>query len=114
MVPPRPSTATGNPRLRRFGFGLGLVLAVIAAATLVAQVFSLLAHGGYVPVSLGSVWYSAHANSLVGLQALVENRLSPRAWPAVFWLLQLPAWLVTGVAGAAMLFACRPRGRRFD
>ena len=46
----------GSPSVRRFGYGLGLALAVLAAAALVAQLFSLLAHGGYVPVSLGSVW----------------------------------------------------------
>jgi hypothetical protein len=98
--------------VRRFGYGLGLALAVLAAAALVAQLFSLLAHGGYVPVSLGSVWYGVHANSLVGLQALIENRLAPAAWPPVFWLLQLPAWLVAGVLAAVLLLACgRRRGR---
>jgi hypothetical protein len=100
--------------VRRFGFGLGLALAVLAAAALVAQLFSLLAQGGYVPVSLGSIWYGLHPNSLVGLQALVENSLSPALWPPVFWLLQLPAWLVAGVLGAALLLACRPRRRGFD
>ncbi len=97
--------------MRRIGFGLGVALAVVAAATLVAQLFSLLANGAYVPVSLGSIWYAAHANSLVGLQATVENRLSPALWPPVFWLLQLPAWLVSGLLALALLLAGRAHRR---
>jgi hypothetical protein len=100
--------------VRRFGFGFGLALVVIAAATAVAQLFSLLAHGSYTPIALGSIWYSAHANSLVGFQALVEKQLWPALWPAILWLLQLPAWLVTGILGALLLVACRRRGRGFD
>jgi hypothetical protein len=101
--------------VRRIGFGFGAALAVVAAATLVAQLFSLLANGAYVPVSLGSIWYAAHANSLVGLQAAIENRVSPSLWPPVFWLLQLPAWLVAGLLALPLLLAGRGAKRRgFD
>lgn len=94
-------------------FGLGLVLAVAAAATAVAQLFSLLAHGAYRPVSLGAIWYAFHANSLVGFQALIEKRLSPALWPAGLWVLQLPAWLVLGVLAALLLLAGRRHRRGF-
>lgn len=97
--------------MRLVGFGLGLVLALAAAATAIAQIFSLIATGGYTPVSPGSIWYAIHANSLVGLQALVENRLSPAFWPPIVWLLQLPAWLVLGIPAALLLLAGR-RHRR--
>lgn len=99
--------------MRRLGFGLGWVLAVAAAATAVAQLFSLVAEGGYVPVSLGSIWYAVDANSLVGFQALVEKRLSPALWPACLWLLQLPAWLVLGVPAALLLLLGRRHRRGF-
>jgi hypothetical protein len=99
-------------RVRRFGFGLGLVLAVVAAACLVAQLLSLAAQGRYVPVSPGSIWYAVHANSLVGFQSLVEQRLWPALWPWLLALLQLPAWLVAGVPAALLLLACRPRPQR--
>jgi hypothetical protein len=100
--------------VRRFGFGLGLVLIVIAAAAAVAQLFSFLVQGAYAPIAIGAIWYNIHANSLVGFQALIENRLSPALWPAILWVLELPAWLVLGLAGALLLLACRRRGRRFD
>lgn len=100
--------------MRRLGFGLGLLLALIAAVMLVAQLFSFLAQGVYVPVSSGSIWYAVHANSLVGFQALVEQRLSPALWPPILWLLQLPAWLVSGVLAALLLLSCRPKRRSFD
>ena len=100
--------------MMRIGYYLGLALLLLAAATLVAQLFSILAHGGYRPVALGSVWYQVGANSLVGFQAFVEQSVSPSVWPSISWVLGLPAWLVLGFAGAVLYFACRPRGRGFD
>lgn len=103
--------------MRRLGYGIGFVLLLLAAATLVAQLFSFLAQGGYQPIALGSIWYEVHANSLVGFQALIEQRVSPAVWPPIQWLLGLPAWLVLGVLGAVLFFACRGaggRGRGFD
>ena len=97
----------------RIGHALGMILAVAAAAALLAQLLSLMASGGYRPVALGSIWYSLHANSLVGFQALIEKGLSPSVWPPVAWLLQLPAWLVCGVLAAVLLLTCRPRRARF-
>jgi hypothetical protein len=100
--------------VRRFGFGLGLVLATLAAAVAVAQLFSLLARGGYAPITLGTLWYNVHANSLVGFQALIEKSLSPALWPPILWLLGLPAWLLLGAIGAVLLLTARPRRRGFD
>jgi hypothetical protein len=39
--------------------------------------------------------------------------VAPPVWQALRWLPSLPAWLVTGVLGGLLLFACR-RGRGFD
>lgn len=100
--------------MRRVGFGLGIGLAVFAAATLVAQLFSYLAQGGYVPVSLAAIWDAIHADSLAGLRGLVEQRLAPALWPPLAWLLGLPAWLVLGVAAGLLLLACRPRRRGYE
>lgn len=96
------------------GFGIGMVLTVIAAATAVAQLFSLIAHAGYHPVSLLSIWRNVHARSLEGLAGLVERTLSETAWLPIQWLLQLPAWLVLGVLGGLLLLAGQRRGRGFD
>ena len=104
--------------MRQLGFGIGAVLLLLAAATLVAQLFSFLAQGGYRPIALGSIWYQVHANSLVGFQALIEKSVSPGVWPPIAWVLGLPAWLVLGILGAVLFFACRGsssgRGRGFD
>ncbi len=104
--------ATGGRVLRRIGFGLGVALAVLAAAALVAQLLSLLAQGRYVPLSLASIWHAADADSLVDLQAVVQDRLSPALWPPVVWLLQLPAWLVGGLPALALLLGGRGAQQR--
>lgn len=98
--------------MRRAGFWLGLALAVIAAATLVAQAMAWLAGAGL--VSLGTLWARIDANSLVGLQALVEQLLSPSLWPPVLQLLLAPAWLVFGLLAGLLLVLCRPRRRGLD
>jgi hypothetical protein len=99
--------------VKRFGFGVGLALVVVALATAVAQLFSLLAHGGYVPIALAAIWSSLDAESLEHVRVLAEQEVAPPVWQALRWLLSLPAWLVTGVPGGLLLFACR-RGRGFD
>jgi hypothetical protein len=93
--------------VKRVGYLAGAVLLLLAAATLVAQLLSVLAHHGYAPIGLSTIWYQVHAPSLQGLQAVVEKDLSPAIWPPVAWVLGLPAWLVLGVLGGVLFFACR-------
>ncbi len=100
--------------MRRIGFGLGMALAVIAAAALVAQLLSFLAQGAYLPISLGSIWSAADAGSLAGFEALVQDRLWPALWPAVAWVLRLPAWLVAGLLALPLLLGGRRQRRGFD
>ena len=100
--------------MRRCGFALGLALATLAAAVAVAQLYSLLARGGYAPITLGTIWFHVHANSLVGFQALIEKSVSPTLWPPILWLLGLPAWLLLGAVGALLLLTARSRRRGFD
>lgn len=97
--------------MRRLGYVLGIGLLLLAAATGVAQLLMIWAAGGYRPVSLGSVWYNLHANSLVGFQALVEQNIGSAAWLPVQFLLTQPAFLVLLVPGLLLLLACRPRQR---
>ncbi len=99
--------------MRRFGRGLGYVLLVAAAATGFAQLLMIWAAGGYRPVSLGSIWFNLHANSLVGFQALVEKNLGTYAWMPIQFLLTQPAFLVLLVPGLFLYFVCRPRQRGF-
>ncbi|HET6469508.1 MAG TPA: hypothetical protein VFG43_14135 [Geminicoccaceae bacterium] len=100
--------------MRRFGYGLGVMLVVFAAATGVAHLLAFLSGAAAQPVSLGSLWYGVHANSLVGFQGLIERGVSPALWPPILWLLLLPAWLTFGVPGLALVLLCRRRSRGFD
>ncbi|MCB9943144.1 MAG: hypothetical protein H6851_05915 [Geminicoccaceae bacterium] len=97
--------------MRQFLYGLAYVLLVLAGASAIAEVFHMLASQAYQPLSLGSIWFSLHANSLVGFQALVEKNISPVVWAPVRFLLTLPAWVVLGVPGLVLLVTCRPRHR---
>ena len=98
--------------MKRVGYLTGVLLLLLAAATFVAQLFSVLAHHGYTPIGLSTIWYQVHAPSLQGLQAVVEKDLSPAIWPPVAWVLGLPAWLVLGLLGGVLYFACRGGGGR--
>jgi hypothetical protein len=77
--------------VKRFGFGVGLALVLVALATAVAQLFSLLAHGGYVPIALAAIWAGLHADSLEHVRALAEQEVAPLVRQAPRWLLSLPA-----------------------
>jgi hypothetical protein len=100
--------------MRRFGFALGLVLLLIAAGAGVAQLLSLFVASGRASVSIGSIWYGLHGNSLVGFQALVEKNLGELAWAPLQTLLVLPAWLTLGIPGLLLTLLCRPKRRGFD
>ncbi len=99
--------------MRQFGYSLGILLLVLAAAAGFAQLLMIWAAGAYRPVSLGSIWYNIHANSLVGFQALIEKSVGTLVWMPIQFLLGLPAFLVLGVPGIVLLLWCRPRHRGF-
>jgi hypothetical protein len=89
--------------MRRFGFWLGVVLLACGA---LAGLYELATQDAQ---SLGSIWFRIHANSLVGLQALIEKRISPDVWPPIQALLIWPAWLVLMTPGLALVLICWPR-----
>jgi len=97
--------------MRRLGYVIGLGILIVAGATLVAQILALWASGGYRPISIGSMWFSLHANSLVGFQGLVEGTLGTVVWTPIQFVLALPAWISLAVPGALLAFLCRPRQR---
>jgi hypothetical protein len=94
--------------VRRFGFWLGVVLLACGA---LAGLYELAtwARGAHAPSSLGSIWFLIHGNSLVGFQALIENRVSPAAWPPIQALLIWPAWLALTPPGLVLTLLCWPR-----
>ena len=96
--------------MRRFGYWLGVGLLVAGAAVAVAELLTML-QGARSTLSIGAIWFRIHANSLVGFQALIENRLTPLVWPPIQWLLTVPTWLVLMPPGLLLVFFCRDRGR---
>jgi hypothetical protein len=96
--------------MRKFGYGLGVGLLVAGGAAAVAEFLTML-QGAPSTLSIGAIWFRIHANSLVGFQALIENRLTPLLWPSIQWLLTLPAWLVLAPPGLLLVLLCRERGR---
>ena len=97
--------------MRQVGYGLGIALLLLAAASAVAQVLYLVTTGAYEPVSLGSMWAGISRNSLVGFQALVEKQIAPALWPPIQFVLAVPAWISLAVPGIVLFLACRPRQR---
>jgi hypothetical protein len=97
--------------MRQLGYVIGWGLLLVAAATLVAQLFSLWASGGYRPISIGSMWFSLDGNSLVGFQGLIERGLGSMVWAPIQFVLTVPAWISLAVPGAALALLCRPRQR---
>ena len=100
--------------MRRLGFGLGRVVLLVGLASGVATLLALVVTGGPGAVSIGSLWYAVHANSLVGFQGLVERTIGPPAWTPLQALIVAPAWLTLGLPGALLCLLLRPRRGRFD
>jgi hypothetical protein len=97
--------------MRQLGYVIGWGLLLVAGATLVAQLFSLWASGGYRPISIGSMWFSLDGNSLVGFQGLIERSLGAMVWAPIQFVLTVPAWISLAVPGAVLALLCRPRQR---
>ena len=96
--------------MRELGYWLGVGLLVAGAAVAVAELLTLL-QGAPSTLSIGAIWFRIHGNSLVGFQALIENRLTPLFWPPIQWLITLPAWIVLVPPGLVLVLLCRNRSR---
>ncbi|MEK9673195.1 MAG: hypothetical protein VW268_11945 [Rhodospirillaceae bacterium] len=94
---------------RRFLFYLGwaLLLAAFAAGAAEALVRTDPSRGLSL-VSAHDLWYRFWPGKLVVAEIKVE-RLSPALWSDVVRpLLEIPAWMLTGIPGALMTWFCRP------
>lgn len=69
--------------------------------------------GRWAVYSLGEAWSSVHANSLIGLGSLIENKVSPDLWLVIgLPALNLSLWILLLVPGALAFGLCRGRRRR--
>ncbi len=68
----------------------------------------------YTSVSIGDLWAMIDANSLVGLQALIEKDVDPDLWlDVVLPVLGCPLWVVAAVVSAVLLVVRRRRRSRY-
>lgn len=100
----------GGSNAKRLCFYLGWVLLAAAFAAGAAEGLVKATPGrGLHLVSAHDLWYTIWPGNLVVTQIRVE-RLSPELWSAVIRpLLDVPAWALTGVPGAALAWFCRPK-----
>ena len=84
---------------------LGVAFFTAAAETVTHTVPGV---GGMI-VSAYDLWYTISPKSLVIARITIERNLHPIFWdPLLVTVLQLPAWLIFGVPGAAMAWFFRP------
>ena len=68
----------------------------------------------YTSLSIGDLWAMIDANSLVGLQALIEKDVDPDLWLEVgLPVLGCPLWIVTAFISALLLLVRRRRRSRY-
>ncbi len=92
---------------------IGWLLAALALAVLGWEIAASIGAGHYAFMALGSIWAEINANSLVGFNALIEQRISPGVWlDVVLPVLRAPGWLVFGLPALILVLACRRRRRR--
>jgi hypothetical protein len=99
-----------NDVMRRFCYWCGVGLLIAGAAVAVAELLTAF-QGARSTISLGVIWASLNANSLVGFQALIENRVALWLWPPIQFLLVLSAWQILVPLGLLLVVLCRPRTR---
>lgn len=97
--------------MRRSGCVLGIVL-LLAGATVSLMELAALFRAEDSPLTLGTMWYRVHANSLVGFQALIEQGLSPAIWSPIQFVLTIRLWWLLIPPGLVLLLACRTRSRQ--
>ena len=94
-------------------WGLTGALLLISAALLGLALFGEAEAGGSRFMALGALWFWASPGSLNLIQAVTERYLSVALWDhLVFPLVQQPAVLVFGLAGAALGIVTWILGRR--
>lgn len=68
----------------------------------------------YTSLSIGDLWAMIDANSLVGLQALIEKDVDPDLWLEIgLPVLGFPLWIVTALVSAVLLLVRRRRRSRY-
>lgn len=96
--------------MNRLCRALSLILLLGGLAVLGHEFATTSATGPYRIIPIGELWYKIDANSLVGLQGVIE-RTSPWLWSTIVQpiLIGAPAWVIPLALGVLGLLACRRR-----
>jgi hypothetical protein len=91
---------------------LGVLMVVLGFAAFAYDGASMLASpGSLVWTSLNEHWAHVSPAGLEKAQAFVHKLNIPGLWPALGWLLALPAWMSLGGVGVAIYWIGRRRKR---
>jgi hypothetical protein len=98
---------------------LALLLLIAALVLVGLEAVGAWYQGIWEIIPLSSLWAAIDRNSLIGLQAGIENNLWPGLWPPVRTVLELPVWAVAAILGVLLLVtgsnrAESDRRRRFS
>jgi hypothetical protein len=95
------------------GRGLGWLLVLAALVVLARDLIGWLDTHHLAFVAAGALWYQLSPNTILLAQPAIQRHLAPWLWdPVIEDVLRLPAVVVLGAPGAALLWLCRPRDRR--
>ncbi|MFI4987473.1 MAG: hypothetical protein ACHQF3_08520 [Alphaproteobacteria bacterium] len=99
--------------MRRIVAIIGWLLILGAVLVFLGETYEWLDTGDYHVTATGELWFHLSPGSLNLLQAGVQRHITPLLWDDLLRpFLLLPAWLVLGVPGIAILVLRRRRHRR--
>lgn len=106
----------GGPAPRRTNWAMivgrviGWILAAVAIAILAADIYAWIDTGIFAFAATGELWFTLHSGSLNLLQAITQRYIFPALWdPIIVTVLLWPAFVVLGVPGLILSYACRRR-----
>ena len=95
---------------------IGWVLLALALVLVGHEALNALEGEGYNLIALGELWF--HLDQAMGTaslnvsQAFIQRYVWAWLWEGIIQnILSAPAWLVLGLPGMALTWACRDRGR---
>ncbi len=90
---------------------IGWILIVLAIATAGYEAVAWLTAKSYTAFAFGTLWSLIDLASLNVFQAAIQRHVWPLLWDGVIIpVLLTPSWVVFGVPGLLIVWACRRRG----
>jgi multisubunit Na+/H+ antiporter MnhC subunit len=91
---------------------IGWLLLLAALVVLVRDLIAWLDTGSFGFVAAGQVWFEISPNTLELAQPAIQRHVATWLWDPIVAILTLPAIVVLGVPGVALVLLCRRRERR--